>query len=1011
ASVTVARLSGLVSGVSYDVSLHWYSADGIAQDTAAVVSGGVETLANNVPVLAAMTFNRAENIGPATTASGVAVATLVATDADRDQVAYSIVGGADALLFAIDAQSGVVRLARPVNFDHEIKDSYTFNVLATDIYGGSSGAVAQILSIDDVAEGLALPVQYAQTAVAGTADTFMVRLAEDLEGGNPDVIYQAELANGEPLPSWLTVSDFTTGEFSVGANAVPGVYRIRVMAMLASGRLAGHAVALNEPAVASDRLFELSVIAAGNSVPDFSRATRQFDLAEGEFLSGHALGTVAARDTDRITYSLRGDDAIPFAIGKHDGALSLAQAWEFDYEGKTSWKFVVDAQDGNGGLASTEVEVRITGVNEAPEFLAAQAVYQVVGRRVTTFTVRPAVDPEGDSISYTASDPGAWLTFTPGDPPTFRVAANAPVGAHPVTVTGSAIGGSVEHELVIAVQASGNRTPEFAVAALSLEPADFTAGQTVASGMAIGDVTATDADGHAINYRIVSGQADDAALFAVDGQSGRLELAVATTLADRVYRFTVEAYDGNGGVARIRVEVAVQAAEPERTQIPAVSETESVIGRQDEVAAAVMDRALAVAAVEILARRLNAPPSAAGSHEFAQPGEEPAYMRMASATDQWSSWRLDHERGLDRSEPMSWRDFLSSRGLDLALDDAGSRGALRRVWAFGSSSSLDGSPTANGIKVAYDGSARVLMMGVEMGWNETRLGVALGNSQAKLTLGEAAAGQQVERKLNVAYPYLSFPINERIRMWATGGYGSGEYVRKGSSQDAAQRDASYFSAAGGVEGSWQKGSLQLAGGMQALLVRSDLEALSSSVPGINASTWRTQADFEVSRPLDLSSGVVLQPFVGAHLYREGGDDWLDAASIDTSAGMIVDWAGGMSAEFRARLQSGGGDVKEQSFAASISYDFGSDRRGLMFSASPNAVGNGNTPWQQSLEVEIGYGLPMRLFADPGLATFHAGLSDEKTSLADSYGLRFAGRRLEVDMSASGEKYSLGLKIR
>ena len=90
---TEARLVGLAPGGSYDVTLHWYSADGLAQDTAAVLGAAAETQANmNNPVLGGLTYNWPENVGSVTTPAGTGVAKISATDADGDEIRYSIGG-------------------------------------------------------------------------------------------------------------------------------------------------------------------------------------------------------------------------------------------------------------------------------------------------------------------------------------------------------------------------------------------------------------------------------------------------------------------------------------------------------------------------------------------------------------------------------------------------------------------------------------------------------------------------------------------------------------------------------------------------------------------------------------------------------------------------------------------------------------------------------------------------------------------------------------------------------
>ena len=1025
-AATNARLSGLVPGVAYAVTLHWYSADGEKQNTA-VADTGVMSGANAAPVLSGLAPSRDENVGPELTAAGEVVATVSATDDDNDAITYSIRGGTDAAQFAIDAQSGEVSLVRAVNFDHESKASYTFMVAATDVYGAED-VEALVLGIEEIEEDPALPEQYTQNAVAGTATTFSIRAADDPDSGdNANIRYEAELANGDALPEWLTISN-TTGEFSVGADAVAGTYQVRVQAVVVApvsriaGASAGLPVAFNEPIV-SGRVFMLAVAASGstNNLPDFAGATKVFSsLTENTSLAaGASVGTVAADDDDSgdtLTYSLRGFDAAPFSIGS-GGALSIKDAVAFDHEAQSSYSFVVDVDDGNGGLASTEVEVQIADEPEAPEFVSAQEMFQVVGRKSSSFYASPAIDPDdGDSITYTASSPGAWLTNTAL---LFTVTADAPVGMHSVTLTASDGSLTDTHVFVVRVQTAGNRVPEFSagVGVAAQFALQQQSGQTTDEGTSIGTVAATDADGHPLVYRIVPGA--DAVRFGVNGVSGQITVAADFAfVAGRTYRFAVEAGDGNGGVARIMVEFMVRVpAAPTDTGGGEVNQPPSPQQQQDKVAMAVMDRALAAAAVDLVQGRLGRPLGVGGSGRQQQPEEEPVHMRMASAVDQWGDWRYDHDSQADRIERMEWQDFLYSQGFDLALNGgSAARGRQGRLWGVGSKTSMDGNPVLEGGgRLAYDGSAKLFLAGAELGLPQARLGIAGGRSKADLKFG-TAGDMRAERDLKVVHPYVSFRA-EHVRLWVIGGYGKGDYTRiEMAGEDSEQRtirDVRYFSAASGVESDWRHGTLELGIGAKALVMRSDgLQGLVQRLP-LNSKAWRAQIDFEVAtRPFVPMPGLALRPFAGMQLHHNGGGGLLDSNSVGTTAGMSLDWNDELKAEISAHWQIEDGDVNEERFDGIISYDYGSDGRGLMLSVEPNMAAGNEGQFRGSGSARVGYALPVRLLAESGIASLAADFSHgDADALLSSYGFRFAGRRLDIDLSAARDSYRLKLQVR
>ena len=315
------------------------------------MQSSVMVQANDAPVFDDnLVYSRFENIGSATTPAGVEIATVAATDAQSDAITYSR-GGADAALIAIASRTGMVRLVRALNFDHESKDNYTFIVTATDLYGATTTGTL-VLNTTNVNEDPVLPLLFAQIAVAGVERTIMVRTATDPEAG--DIVYEAELEDGCDLPAWMNFNSMS-GELTISNTADAGTYRVRVRALVAApgtSRIAAAAgpVAFNEPQVASGRVFVLAVAAAGstNNPPSFASADTSFNLDENsQFAAGTSVGTVVATDADSgdsLSYSLRGEDAQPFAIGT-GGELMLGRAETFDRESKQVYRFVVDVDD------------------------------------------------------------------------------------------------------------------------------------------------------------------------------------------------------------------------------------------------------------------------------------------------------------------------------------------------------------------------------------------------------------------------------------------------------------------------------------------------------------------------------------------------------------------------------------------------------------------------------------------------------------------------------------------
>ena len=571
------------------------------------------------------------------------------------------------------------------------------------------------------------------------------------------------------------------------------------------------------------------------------------------------------------------------------------------------------------------------------------------------------------------------------------------IGVHGQSASDAFYRGS--RSLMVAVQvANENAVPDFGGdrQAFFIDAARV---EEVAAAGVIGTVTATDGDADTVTYSIAPG--DDAAIFEIDAASGQIGFAAALSeqrivellAAGNSYEFTVEGADGFGGVGRLQVQVRVPAPQ------------------EDKVVLAAVDSAIAFAASDMIQARLAGsdspePDAAAGLQQ--EGARQPDWMDAAD--EQWRAWRGDglHAGDSERIEQMHWRDFLYGGGFDLALAEAGVRGPRLRMWGRASRVSLTGNPLADGVRTPYDGNVNVFMLGVEAGRNGRKLGIAAGRSKGRFVVGDS--GTRVRRQLNSVHPYASFRLSDRLRLWAAGGFGAGEYVRAGSDGRAAAGDTRYISAAGGLRTSFVHEGMEIAGGFQGLQVQSKLEA-ADRLPAASARAWRVQADFEAGRSYSIGPEVVFKPFAGVDIRYDGGNGPFDyGQALDATAGMNLNWRQVLSARISSRLQVQGGDSRERRIDGSISYDRGSDGRGLMLAASPKAASVDDAPFEGGLSVRVGYGLPLRLFGESGLAVGSADLSN--AGAGSSYGLKFSGRRLGLDLSAAGDgAYRMDLRLR
>ena len=163
--------------------------------------------ANDTPVVTSLATATVTENAPASTV----VYTVMATDADAGQALSYSLSGTDAGLFDIDPSTGGVTLKSSAN--HEVKASYSFNVVVTDS-GTDSQAHAQavVLTAVDANDPVTGSLTIDGTARQGEPLTVTDTLAD--EDGITGKTYQW-YADGQPIDG-ATQASLTPGQDQVG---------------------------------------------------------------------------------------------------------------------------------------------------------------------------------------------------------------------------------------------------------------------------------------------------------------------------------------------------------------------------------------------------------------------------------------------------------------------------------------------------------------------------------------------------------------------------------------------------------------------------------------------------------------------------------------------------------------------------------------------------------------------------------------------------------------------------
>ncbi|MDP9421702.1 MAG: cadherin domain-containing protein [Pseudomonadota bacterium] len=484
--------------------------------------------------------------------NGTAVTTVVADDPELAALVYSITGGADAALFAIDATTGALSFVSAP--DHEApadaNGDNVYDVVVTASDGQLSDSQAVSVTVSNVNEapvlsgGTTLSLTHAENGTAVTTisatDVDGPSITYAIAGGNDAGLFAIDANSGAltfiSSPDFEAPADFAEDNFytlTVSASDGTNFVEQRVEIVVTNE---------NEGvAITSD--------GGGDSA----------SLTVNE--NSQAVTTVAASDLDgdQVSYAIVGGaDAALFAIDATTGALSFVSAPDHeapaDANGDNVYDVVVTASDGQ--LSDSQaVSVTVSNVNEAPVLSGGTTLSLTRAENGTAVTTIVATDADGPAISYAiagGNDAGLFaidantgaLTFITS--PDFEAPADlGEDNFYTLTVSASDGTNVVEQRVEIVV------TNENEGVAITSDGGGDSGSLTVSENtQAVTTVAATDLDGDAVSYAIVGGV--DADRFTIDAATGAIAFisspnfeAATDADQDNVYEVVVEASDGS----------------------------------------------------------------------------------------------------------------------------------------------------------------------------------------------------------------------------------------------------------------------------------------------------------------------------------------------------------------------------------------------------------------------------------------------------------------------------------
>ncbi|MCE7994007.1 MAG: Ig-like domain-containing protein [Roseivirga sp.] len=473
---------------------------------------------------------------------------FTAAAADPEQlpdIAYGLGTELDEALFTIDAGTGEVSFAEPLNFemalDNNSDNVYEILLLATD-EAGSIGEQQVLVSITNQEEVPVFSSEGTFEIVENTAGSAFTAVATD-----PDQLPDIAYGLGTELDESLFTIDANTGEVSFSQplnfemaldNNSDNVYDILVQATDEAGSVGEQQVLITitnqeeAPAFSSEGTFEFTENTAGSAFTAVATDPEQLpDIAYG-------LGTEL-------------DEAL-FTIDANTGEVSFSEPLNFemalDNNSDNVYEILLLATDEVGSVGEQRVLVSITNVNEITAF-TSDPILSVNDDQVYGY-VMTATDEDGDPLTYELLTSPDWLTIDGN------------------LLQGSAVGVSGTHNIMVKVSdgLGGEDTQEFDLTVVDVTapvlalPPNLVNVDENSSG-AIGTISATDTDAN-ITYSLDA--ASDAGPFSINAETGGVTIVSPLDFenptdanADNIYEVRILATDGAGnvgeGLAGIRV--------------------------------------------------------------------------------------------------------------------------------------------------------------------------------------------------------------------------------------------------------------------------------------------------------------------------------------------------------------------------------------------------------------------------------------------------------------------------
>jgi LPXTG-motif cell wall-anchored protein len=491
----------------------------------ATVTININDQNDNAPVPQGFTKAINENL-----ANGTTIGTVTANDADTNsEFTYAITAGNGTGAFAINPNTGEIRVANSSKLDYETVQSFMLTVQVSDgVNTADTTVTINLINLNDNTPVMNDAVFHVdENALTGT----WVGTARGTDADGDSISYSIVSGNDEGAFAINAV----TGDIIVLDNSkldheTKSSYAIAVMASEITNVFASPyamLTAITRPAT-NVAVMTINVRDLNDNSPVPQGFTTAIDenTAAGTFV-GKVTATDADFDSERTYTITAGNEAGAFAIDQTSGDITAANAAKLDYETVQSFSLTVQVSDGEN-TADTTVVIDLNNLNDNTP-VANDAVFSVEENAANGTAVGTvmASDSDGDSLQFGFLTGNETGTFTI-HPSTGKITV---ADASKIDYE-SVQNYTLKVEVTDGVHAT-NATVTINLTNLNDNPptvsdAEFAIDENSANGTFVGAVHGTDTDGDVLKYSIVSENSNGA--FEINADTGNITVTDGSQL-------------------------------------------------------------------------------------------------------------------------------------------------------------------------------------------------------------------------------------------------------------------------------------------------------------------------------------------------------------------------------------------------------------------------------------------------------------------------------------------------